>query len=126
MSLTPRDIERLGAGIVFGYQDESNYYLYRLAGDSRVVVGKVAEGTWVSLGEKAVRKPTSPMVDEVENSPWYTLKVSVKSGGQIVCELDGSTVFSVDGGQKWGAGKVGLTTFRSMADFAFVKIWAAD
>ena len=114
---------RLGAGMVFGFQDESNYYLYRLAGDDTVVLGKVVDGEWEELASKAARKPSDPRVDGLEDAPWYTLKVVVENGNDITCYLDGSPVFSADGNEDWTTGRVGFTTWNALADFDYIKIW---
>ncbi len=113
---------RLGAGIVFGYQDDENYYLFRLASDDRVVLGKVVKGEWKELGSKAARKPSDPRVEALEDAPWYTLGVTLREGDHISCSVDGEPMIAAEGDEEWGTGKVGLTTWNAMADFAYVKV----
>ena len=48
-----------GAGIVFRYQDENNFYLFRLAGEDGVVLGKVVDGAWHQLAICSARRASA-------------------------------------------------------------------
>ena len=39
----------VGAGLVFRYQDENNFYMFRLAGEEGAVVGKMRNGQWEDM-----------------------------------------------------------------------------
>lgn len=120
VSQSKADLERLGAGIMFAYHDENNYYLFRLAGDDKAVLGKVVGGKWIAIKDKVARTPATPAITDVEKAPWYILKVVVTPDA-ITCYVDDSAVFTAHG-EKPESGRVGFTTFHAVADFAYLKI----
>jgi hypothetical protein len=106
-----------GAGIVFRYQDENNFYLFRLAGEDGVVLGKIVDGMWQELANpRAVDFAGLRLRSEAS----YPLRVRVVGhriqawiGDRAVANLDDTT---------FETGRVGLTTFRSKAAFTSLRV----
>jgi hypothetical protein len=127
-SIPQEKVDRLGAGLILGYRDDNNFYIFRLAGEDKVVLGVIANGEWKPLGVrndgKPVRRPKHPLVDNLEDSPWIVLKAVISNGGhKIVGYVDGDPQVESDMPDSPAImGGVGFTTFNSMADFAYMTI----
>ncbi len=132
-------ITKAGAGIMFRMKDESTYYLFRLAGDRGAVLGiasKEFEDGWCDLDN-----PRS--IDFLEGgnvrfNEWYNLKVEL-SGASITCYINETPIISVNlrdlpepmtpckarankVAAKMTVGGFGVTTWKSMADFEYIKV----
>jgi hypothetical protein len=106
-----------GAGIAFRYQDENNFYLFRLAGEDGVVLGKVVDGTWYELATP--RAADFAGVRLHTNVP-YRLRVRVV-GRRIQCWIGDKAVANLEDGSLM-TGRVGLTTFRTRAAFTSFRV----
>jgi hypothetical protein len=106
-----------GAGIVFRYQDESNFYLFRIAGEEGAVLGKVVNGEWKELANP---RAANFVRTRLKMDTPYTLRVRV-AGKRIQCWLAGQAVANLDD-ESFSTGRIGLTTFRSKASFSFVRV----
>ena len=106
-----------GAGIAFRYQDENNFYLFRLAGEDGVVLGKVVDGTWYELANpRAADFAGGRLSTEVS----YRLRVRVV-GNRIQCWIGDRAVANLED-DSLTTGHVGLTTFRSKAVFTSLRV----
>ena len=106
-----------GAGIAFRYQDENNFYLFRLAGEDGVVLGKVVDGEWYELASpRAVDFAGVRLRTDVP----YRLRVRVV-GNRIQCWIGDKAVANLEDGSLT-TGHVGLTTFRSRAAFTSLRV----
>jgi hypothetical protein len=106
-----------GAGIVFRYQDENNFYLFRLAGEDGVVLGKIVDGNWYEL--------SNPRAADfaglgLRSQASYPLRVRVV-GHRIQCWIGNRAVANLEDGS-FGTGRIGLTTFRSKAAFTSLRV----
>jgi hypothetical protein len=106
-----------GAGIVFRYQDENNFYLYRLAGEDGVVLGKIVNGEWYELANPRALDFAGL---RLFNATEYPLRVRVV-GRRIQCWVGNRAVASVQD-DTFSTGRVGLTTFRSKASFTSLSV----
>jgi hypothetical protein len=106
-----------GAGIAFRYQDEKNFYLFRLAGEEGVVLGKVVDGTWYELANP--RAADFAGVRLHTDTP-YHLRVRVV-GNRIQCWINDKAVANLED-DSLSTGHVGLTTFRSKAAFTSFRV----
>jgi hypothetical protein len=119
--LTKAEVDRLGAGVIFSYQNESNFFLFRLSGPDHAVLGKIVRGRWVSIREVVTRRRLLPVVDTVETAPWHLLKVVINNSS-ITCFIDNQPVLTAKVA-RLQPGQVGFTTFHSVADFAYLKVF---
>ena len=108
----------IGAGIIFRMTDENNFYMFRLAGEEGVVLGKMVNGDWIDLGNP--RRVDFLEGGRVKPNTWYTLKVAAR-GGQIQCFINNNPVISINDAT-FSLGKFGLTTFKTMADFEYISV----
>jgi len=106
-----------GAGLVFRYQDENNFYLFRTAGEEGVVLGKVINGVWHELANP--RAADFAGVRLRMDTP-YTLRVRVV-GRRIQCWIADKAVANLED-SALGTGRVGLATFRSKAAFTSLRV----
>jgi hypothetical protein len=106
-----------GAGIVFRFQDENNFYIFRTAGEDGVVLGKVVNGEWHELANP--RAADFAGVRLQMDTP-YALRVRVV-GRRIECWIADKAVASLEDGT-FMTGRVGLTTFRSRAAFTAIRV----
>jgi|KBSSwiS6_1023812.scaffolds.fasta_scaffold02922_2 hypothetical protein len=106
-----------GAGIAFRYQDENNFYLFRLAGEDGVVLGKVVDGTWYELANPRAADFAGM---RLRTDVAYRLRVRVV-GNRIQCWIGDKAVANLEDGSLT-TGHVGLTTFRSRAVFNSLKV----
>ncbi len=106
-----------GAGVVFRYQDENNFYMFRTAGEEGVVLGKVVDGKWFELSNPRATDFAGVLL---KSDTTYKLRVRV-TGQRIQCWIgDKAVVNLVD--ESLSTGRIGLTTFRSKAAFTALKV----
>ena len=90
-----------GAGLVWRYRDQNNYYITRCnALEDNCTIYHVVNGRRVAFQNKNVKVPTNT---------WHTLKV-VATGDHFVVTYDGNTVLDAKDSTFAEAGKVGLWT----------------
>ena len=89
------------AGVVFRFQNESNFYVFR---DS--ALGKNARFYKVVNGVRS--DPIGPEMDIATNT-WHTLAVQCQ-GNQITCWLDGKLVMPMLHDNSFATGKIGFWT----------------
>ena len=106
-----------GAGLVFRYQDENNFYLFRTAGEEGVVLGKVIDGQWHELANPRAADFAGLLL---KTDTGYKLRVRVV-GNRIQAWIgDRAVVNVVD--SSLGTGRVGLATFRAKAAFTSLRV----
>jgi hypothetical protein len=106
-----------GAGLVFRYQDENNYYMFRLAGEEGAVLGKMENGQWHDLANpRAADFSGTPIRSETD----YVLRVRVE-GNRIQCWIADRAVVNLQD-SAFSTGRVGLVTFRTQARFGAVRV----
>jgi pectate lyase len=106
-----------GAGVVFRYQDEHNFYLFRTAGEEGVVLGKVVDGEWHELANpRAVDFAGVRLQSETP----YRLRVRVV-GSRIQAWIGDKAVANVED-SSLGTGRIGLATFRAKAAFTALRV----
>ncbi|MBF0566797.1 MAG: hypothetical protein HQK89_16345 [Nitrospirae bacterium] len=108
----------VGTGIVFRLVDENNYYMFRLAGEEGVVLGKMVDGNWTDL--KNPRRVDFLEGGRIRTNTWYSLKVSVH-GNTIKCYINDNPVINTQD-STFSIGKFGVTTFKTMADFEYLRV----
>jgi hypothetical protein len=106
-----------GAGLVFRYQDENNFYLFRTAGEEGVVLGKVIDGQWHELANPRAADFSGLMLKA--QTP-YKLRVRVV-GNRIQSWIGDRAVVNVED-SSLGTGRVGLATFRAKAAFTSLRV----
>jgi len=106
-----------GAGLVFRYQDENNFYLFRTAGEEGVVLGKVIDGQWHELANPRAADFSGLMLKA--QTP-YKLRVRVV-GNRIQAWIGDRAVVNVED-SSLGTGRVGLATFRAKAAFTSLRV----
>jgi hypothetical protein len=106
-----------GAGVVFRYQDEHNFYLFRTAGEEGVVIGKVVDGVWHEL---ATPRAADFAGVGLKSDTTYKLRVRL-SGQRIQCWIGDRAVVNLED-NSLSTGRVGLTTFRSKAAFNTLRV----
>lgn len=107
-----------GAGLVFRYQDENNFYMFRLAGEEGAVLGKMVDGKWQDLANPRTASFFSGGRIAV-NTP-YTLRVRL-SGDWIRCWINDNAAANLRD-QSFSTGRLGLVTFRTTALFAGIRV----
>ena len=102
-----------GFGLVFGFQDNSNYYRLRWDADDGtgdrtggpITLDRVSGGSATNLGRVAFQ--------DAPSDGWHTFVVEV-TGDQIVAEIDGDELFNVSSGAGPVAlGRAGLLSINS-------------
>jgi hypothetical protein len=106
-----------GAGLVFRYQDEDNFYLFRTAGEEGVVLGKVVNGEWHELANPRAADFAGVML---KSGTPYTLRVRIV-GNRIQAWIGDRAVANIED-DSLGTGRIGLATFRSKASFSALRI----
>jgi hypothetical protein len=106
-----------GAGLVFRYQDENNFYLFRTAGEEGVVLGKVIDGQWHELANPRAADFAGLLLKS--DTP-YRLRVRVV-GNRIQAWIGDRAVVNVQD-DSLGTGRIGLATFRSKASFTALRV----
>jgi hypothetical protein len=98
-----------GAGIVWRYQDQNNYYIVRAnALEGNVVLYKVENGKRTDLPVKGEGR-TYGKKAKVPKAEWSTLRVQAK-GNLFAVYLNGAKLYEVEDETFKEAGKVGLWT----------------
>jgi len=122
---TPDDKELLetrrriaGAGLVFRYQDENNYYMFRLAGEEGAVLGKMQDGQWTDLANPRAADFASGSRIRVDTE--YTLRVRTQ-GRRIQTWVNNRAVANLEDGT-FSTGRVGLAAFRTQAAFSSIRV----
>jgi hypothetical protein len=111
-----RGREDQGGGIVWRYQDASNYYLARMNPlEDNYRVYKVVAGKRIQLATKEGLK--------VPAGEWHTLRIKMK-GDHIECFLDGTKELDVKDSTITHAGKVGLwSKADAQSYFDAFEVW---
>ncbi len=98
-----------GAGLVWRYQDQNNYYIVRAnALENNVVLYKVEQGKRIDLPVKGEGR-TYGKKEPVPAGQWGTLRVVVK-GNIFEVYHDGKKLYEVEDATFKEAGKVGVWT----------------
>ncbi len=98
------------AGIVWRYQDESNYYIVRAnALENNVVLYKVQNGKRSSLAPKGRPAGTYGVKHTVPSGTWSRLGVTFV-GSTFTVRFNGEVLFEVEDGSFPQPGRVGLWT----------------
>lgn len=106
-----------GAGIVFRYQDDNNFYMFRLAGEEGAVLGRMQDGQWYDLANPRAADFAGVLV---RMDTEYALRVRAE-GRRIACWINNRAVASLDD-SAFSIGRIGLATFRTQAAFSFIKV----
>lgn len=106
-----------GAGLVFRYQDENNFYMFRTAGEEGVVLGKVIDGQWHELANPRAADFAGLLLKS--DTP-YRLRVRAV-GSRIQAWIGDKAVANVVD-DSLGTGRIGLATFRSKASFSTLRV----
>jgi hypothetical protein len=110
----------IGAGIIFRMKDQDNFYMFRLAGEEGAVLGKMVDNVWVDLANPRSADYLPERV-KFSESNWYRLKVEAY-GDRITCYINDSVVCGISD-TTFNLGKFGLCTFKTMADFDYIKVY---
>jgi hypothetical protein len=110
-------VDRDGVGVVFRYQNESNYYRFFMvadpaAGGPKISFDKRVGGTLSQI--KAVSKG-SGFHGNYESGLWYLLQVKAQ-GSHFEFYVDGEKVLSMND-STFKSGLVGLATYQQDAAF---------
>lgn len=98
------------AGIVWRYQDPSNYYVVRAnALENNVVLYKVEKGKRTDLKPTGAAASAYGRRTDVPSGRWSTLRL-VATGDQFEVHLNGEELFQVEDATFTQAGRVGLWT----------------
>lgn len=106
-----------GAGVVFRYQDENNFYLFRTAGEDGLVLGKMVNGEWHDLANPRAADFAGVLLKM--DAP-YNLRVRA-AGKTIQCWIADKAVASLED-TSFTTGRVGVSTFRSKATFQSIRV----
>jgi hypothetical protein len=106
-----------GAGIVFRYQNENNFYMFRIAGEEGLVLGKMQDGQWRDLANPRV---TEFGANRIQYNTPYTLRVRAQ-GPRLQGFINDRAVVSLDDAS-FSTGRVGLVTFHVQASFASIRV----
>ena len=98
-----------GAGLIWRYQNDNNYYIVRAnALEQNVVLYKVQNGRRTDLPLRGLGR-TYGKSAPVPKGQWSVLAVTV-NGSQFTVSFNGQKLYDVDDTTFAGAGKVGLWT----------------
>jgi len=98
------------AGIVWRYQDPSNYYIVRAnALENNVVLYKVENGVRLSIAPKGLPSRSYGVRHEIPSRHWNMLKVAFEDN-LFVVSFNGERLFETEDGTFKAAGKTGLWT----------------
>ena len=109
----------IGAGIVFRRKDRDNFFMFRLAGEEGLVLGKMVGGEWKDLANPRVRDILQSDRIGFQNN-LYRLKVQL-NGARIQCFINGEPAIDVTDSSPT-PGQVGLVTFKTAAQFDFFRV----
>jgi hypothetical protein len=97
-------------GIVWRYQDPSNYYIVRAnALENNVVLYKVENGIRLSIAPKGLPSRSYGVKRDVPSGRWNRLKVAF-TGNVFTVFFNGERLFDAEDGALVSAGKTGLWT----------------
>jgi hypothetical protein len=98
------------AGIVWRYQDPSNYYIVRAnALENNVVFYKVEKGVRLSIAPKGLPSRSYGVKHDIPKGRWITLRVVFKES-LVAVFLNGERLFEAEDATFTKAGKTGLWT----------------
>jgi hypothetical protein len=106
-----------GAGLVFRYQDENNFYMFRLAGEEGAVLGKMQDGQWRDLANPRAADFGG---SRIQMDTPYEIRVRVQ-GQRIQCWVNNRAVANLEDAT-FSTGRVGLVTFRTQAAFDYIRV----
>lgn len=106
-----------GAGLVFRYQNENNFYMFRLAGEDGAVLGKMHDGQWTDLINPRAADFSGSLLKI--DTP-YTLRVRAQ-GRRIQCWINDRAIANLED-SSFTTGRVGLVTFRTQASFQSIHV----
>jgi hypothetical protein len=109
----------MAAGLVWRYQDESNYYVVRAdALRENIVLFKVENGRRRELGSFGQRTPDDEFSVrlDIPDREWRTLAVSF-SGSRFRVLFDGMELFEVEDSTFMQGGRVGLWTMADSVSY---------
>jgi len=99
-----------GAGLVWRYHDQNNYYIVRAnALEDNIVLYKVKNGERLSLAPKGAVSNAYGVKHRVPKQTWSTLSVDFH-GRLFTVSLDNQKLFEVEDSTFSGTGKTGLWT----------------
>jgi hypothetical protein len=99
-----------GAGVVWRYRDQDNYYIVRAnALEDNIVLYKVQNGQRLSLEPKGAVSNTYGVKHRVPKQTWSTLSVGFH-GNLFTVSLNNQKLFDVEDSTFTGSGKTGLWT----------------
>ena len=110
----------IGAGLIFRMKDPKNYYMFRLAGEEGAVLGKMVDGVWTDIDNPRVRDFLQGSRIGFRSDNWYRLKVEVY-GNRIVCSINDEPIINKTD-NTFESGNFGVVTFKTAADFDYVKV----
>jgi hypothetical protein len=106
-----------GAGVVFRYENENNFYMFRLAGEDGAVLGKMQDGQWHDLINPRAADFSGSLIKV--DTP-YRLRVRAQ-GRRIQCWVNERAIANLEDGS-FTTGRVGLVTFRTQASFDSIHV----
>lgn len=106
-----------GAGVIFRFVDDNNYYMFRLAGEEGAVLGKMKNGQWYDLANPRAADFAGGRLKEGNE---YELRVKIQ-GDRIQCWVNDRAVSNLQDAD-FSTGRVGLVAFRSQAAFAAIRV----
>jgi hypothetical protein len=106
-----------GAGLVFRYQNENNFYMFRLAGEDGAVLGKMQDGQWTDLINPRAADFSGSLIKV--DTP-YRLRVRTQ-GRRIQCWINDRAIANLED-SSFSTGRVGLVTFRTQASFDSIHV----
>jgi hypothetical protein len=110
----------MGAGLIFRMKDQQNYYMFRLAGEEGVVLGRMVRGEWNDICNARVREFLEGSRIGFRPDNWYRLKVDMY-GSSITAYINDEPVCRyTDPSQD--IGQVGVVTFKAPADFDYFRV----
>ena len=110
------------AGIVWRYQDASNYYIVRAnALEDNVVLYRVENGVRLSIAPKGLPSRSYGVKHEIPRHRWNTLKVTFQDSLFVVF-FNGERVFEAEDRTFTGKGRTGLWTKSGQRDL-FQRIY---
>jgi len=114
----------MGAGLVFRMKDPQNYYMFRLAGEEGVVLGRMVAGEWTDICNARVREFLEGTRIGFRPDNWYRLKVDMYGPALTAYINDEPVCRHNDLSQD--IGKVGVVTFKAPADFDYFRVTNRD
>ncbi|HEU4888340.1 MAG TPA: hypothetical protein VFV49_10660 [Thermoanaerobaculia bacterium] len=110
----------MGAGLIFRMKDPQNYYMFRLAGEEGVVLGRMVRGEWTDICNARVRDFLEGTRIGFRADNWYRLKVDMYGSALTAYINDEPVCRHTDPSQD--IGQVGVVTFKAPADFDYFRV----